>query len=140
MSDPIPAGTIAWIDLTSGDAERARDFYAAVVGWQPDVSEMDGYDDYIMNAADGQPVAGICHAKGISEDLPAQWLIYIAVADLDAALAKVVACGGEIVCPPREAFARFAVIRDPAGAVCAIYEPVELEGDDELEAVDLDET
>lgn len=130
MSDPIPAGTIAWIDLTTPDATRARDFYAAVVGWKPDISEMDGYDDYIMNAGDGQPVAGVCHAKGVNGDMPPQWMIYIAVEDVDAALAKVVACGGEIVCPARNAFARFAVIRDPAGAVCAIYEPVQLEGEE----------
>jgi predicted enzyme related to lactoylglutathione lyase len=27
-------GTIAWTDLTVPDAEKVRDFYAAVVGWR----------------------------------------------------------------------------------------------------------
>jgi predicted enzyme related to lactoylglutathione lyase len=130
MADKLPPGTIGWIDMTAEHTERVRDFYAAVVGWRPAAMEMDDYDDYFMRAKDGQPVAGICHKQGINADLPPVWLIYIAVEDLDSALVKVEMCGGKVVCPPREAFSRFAVIQDPAGALCALYTPTHVAGEE----------
>jgi len=128
MADQIPPGTIAWIDLTVADAPRVRDFYAAVTGWAPEPLDMDTYDDFVMNAADGSPAAAICHAQGVNTGLPPVWLVYIAVDDLDAALERVELCGGKVVVPPREAFTRYAVIEDPAGAMCALYVPVQVEG------------
>lgn len=123
MSDLTP-GTIGWHDLTVPDAERVRDFYARVVGWKPEPVPMDGYSDFSMiNSASGEPVAGICHARGANAGLPAQWLIYLVVPDLDTALATVADAGGELLTPPRGAGSgRFAVIRDPAGAVCGLYQ------------------
>lgn len=51
------------------------------------------------------------------------WLVYFVVASLDASLAHVRASGGEVVREPTTGGgARFAVIRDPAGAVCALCE------------------
>jgi predicted enzyme related to lactoylglutathione lyase len=71
------------------------------------------------------PVAGICHARGSNANLPPQWLIYITVADLDASLRQCLALGGQALSPVREAGSgRFVVIRDPAGAACALYQKV----------------
>lgn len=122
---PAP-GTISWVDLTVGDAPGIRDFYAAVVGWAVSPVAMGGYTDFCMNAPGaGSSVAGVCHARGENAALPPQWLIYIVVADLDASLAECRSRGGEIVDGPRSMGpeARFAVIRDPAGAVAALYQP-----------------
>lgn len=48
---------------------------------------MDGYSDYCMIPEDGEdPAVGICHARGTNADLPAQWLIYITVRDLEESL------------------------------------------------------
>ncbi|MFG0331266.1 MAG: VOC family protein [Phycisphaerales bacterium] len=127
MSDAeTPAyGTIGWIDLTVNDARSVRDFYAAVVGWKPDPVSMGEYDDFNMcESGAGEPVAGVCHARGSNEGLPAQWLIYIVVEDLERSLSEVESRGGEIVCPARPmGGALFGVIRDPAGAVAALYQP-----------------
>ena len=121
-----PPGTIAWADLTVPNAEAVRDFYARVTGWTPQpLSMQGGYDDYVMNApGTAQAVAGICHARGPNADLPAQWILYIIVADLDASLQACQAAGGELVAGPRAAggTSRFAVIRDPAGAVAALFQ------------------
>ena len=56
--------------------------------------------------------------------IPPVWMIYIVVADLDASLAQCRARGGEVVGEPREmgGVGRFAFIRDPAGAPCALFE------------------
>jgi hypothetical protein len=118
-------GSIIWTDLTTQDAERTRDFYEEVVGWKSAPVSMDEYDDYNMTApGSGSPVAGICHARGSNADLPAQWLVYIIVEDLDASAARCEDLGGTVVVPPKEmgGHGRYCVIEDPAGAVAALFE------------------
>ena len=118
------AGKIGWIDLTVDDAEGVRDFYKAVVGWGYETVSMGDYADYSMTAPGGQAVTGICHARGNNADLPAGWLIYITVEDLQASASACEANGGEIVMPVRSlAGGQFCVIRDPAGAIAALYQP-----------------
>jgi hypothetical protein len=117
-------GSINWMDLTVKPAEKVRDFYAAVTGWTFSPVDMGGYSDFCMNQpADRKTVAGICHARGENANLPPQWLIYITVADLRASLAACRRRGGKVVCPPRKmGGGQLAVIRDPAGAVAALYQ------------------
>lgn len=57
--------------------------------------------------------------------LPAQWLIYITVADLEASTRRCAELGGEVLAGPREmgGQGRVAVIRDPAGVVAALFQP-----------------
>ena len=123
MSATPRPGTISWTDLTVEDAERARDFYKAVVGWTPVPQSMGNYSDFVMNA-DGEAVAGLCHARGSNSDLPPVWLVYITVEDLDHSLEQCTRLGGSILTPPRSyGGGRYCVIKDPAGAVCALYQP-----------------
>jgi predicted enzyme related to lactoylglutathione lyase len=123
MSTTPRPGTITWQDLTVPNAESLRDFYAAVVGWTPEPVRMGDYADFTMNA-DGEAIAGVCHARGGNADLPPQWLIYITVDDLDHSIEACRRLGGSVVAAPRGlSGGRFCVIRDPAGAVCALYQP-----------------
>ena len=120
-------GAISWFDLTVEKAEEVKEFYGDVVGWKADAVDMKGYSDYSMNTPDGNCVAGICHARGINKDIPAQWLIYITVADLDRSSARCVELGGTLLVQPRDlgGAGRTCVIRDPAGAVAALFEPAD---------------
>ena len=123
MSDQIPEpGTVGWVDLTVDDADQLRDFYSEVVGWSPDPVSMGDYDDYAMSDPGGTARAGICHRRGVNEQLPAVWMVYFTVSDLDHSLAAAQQRGAEILAPPDPGSGRFAVIKDPAGAVCALYE------------------
>lgn len=120
-----PVGSISWVDLTVSDASHVRDFYAAVTGWKAAPVEMGEYSDYSMNEpVSGRSVAGVCHARGENADLPAQWLVYVVVESLDASLRECLARGGSVVAGPKTLGhgAHFAVIRDPAGAVLALYQ------------------
>ena len=127
MTDKInPVGKISWIDLTVGDAENIRDFYSEVIGWETSPVSMGDYDDYcMMPPLEDNPVAGVCHARGVNKDLPPQWLIYINVENLDNSLAACTKLGGEIIAGPKDMgkSGRMAVIKDPAGAVSALFEP-----------------
>lgn len=123
MSSTPRPGTISWQDLTVEDAEKVRDFYASVVGWSPEPLNMGTYSDFVMNA-DGQAVAGVCHARAGNATVPPVWLIYITVDDLDHSIAECDRLGGSLVVPPRSyGGGRFCVIKDPAGAICALYQP-----------------
>lgn len=117
-------GTVVWTDLTVRDADTVRDFYSAVVGWKHSPVDMKGYSDYNMESpADGTPVVGVCHARGSNANLPARWLIYIVVADLDASIKHCTELGGKVIDGPRGAGNnRFCCIQDPAGAYCCLVQ------------------
>lgn len=123
-SEQPTVGSITWRDLTVPDAKETSDFYSAVVGWSVEAVEMDGYSDFSMGSpVSGEPAAGVCHARGVNKDLPAQWLVYITVEDLEQSLSTCRGLGGAVIVAPRELpGGRFGVIRDPAGAVCALFE------------------
>lgn len=118
-------GSMTWFDLTVPNAKQVSDFYSSVVGWQKSPVNMGDYDDFAMLTADTETaVSGVCHATGVNQDLPAQWLMYIKVADLNTSIAQVVKLGGSVLTPVKKLSdtSHYAVIKDPAGAVCAIYD------------------
>jgi len=118
-------GKIGWIDITVDDANGLRDFYADVVGLVPDAVSMGDYDDFNMTMpASGEPVCGICHARGSNRDLPGGWMVYFVVDDVDASAAACTAKGGNVLVEPRGlAGGRFCVLEDPSGATAALYQP-----------------
>ena len=124
MSKPRP-GQIAWTDITVDDAAALRDFYTDVVGWRVENTDMGGYDDYTMLASGSdEAVAGVCYARESNLGLPPVWLSYVIVADLDQSMASCTARNGAVVHGPAAlAGGRFCVIRDPAGAHLALYQP-----------------
>lgn len=115
-------GSIFWRDLTVGNAEELRDFYAQVVGWTCTDHPMGACNDYNMNRPRaGETVAGICHAQGPNAGRPPQWLIYIMVEDVEQSARKCVELGGRVVDGPRSmGEGRFCVVQDPARAVAAL--------------------
>ena len=117
-------GQIAWVDLTVPDAVAIRDFYRHVVGWESSPVSMGGYDDFNVMPRDGDPVAGICNARGVNADLPPAWMIYVVVEDLDASMEQCTQRGGKVLSGPKAhgTSARYCVIRDPAGAVCGLFQ------------------
>jgi uncharacterized protein len=123
--NPIP-GTVGWVDLTVRDAPALRDFYAAVIGWTPEAFDLGDYADFnMLPPTSDVPAAGICHARGANAGLPPVWMVYFVVDDLDSSVQSCVMRGGTVLMPARAgAGSRFCVIRDPAGAVCALYQPV----------------
>lgn len=117
-------GKIIWQDLTVENAEQVRDFYSEVVGWKFSEHPMKEYSDYNMeNPTDGEVVAGICHKRGGNKNLPSQWLNYVAVENVEAAIEKCKSLGGTIIEGPKDVGkSKFVVIQDPAGAYLALWQ------------------
>jgi uncharacterized protein len=125
-------GHVVHIDLTVENADEIREFYAQVCGWETHAVSMGDYDDYMMLGKGTRPVpppeqaasvAGICHAKGGNATMPSQWLIYIAVANLDASLEACERLGGKIRTKTKSyGDDRYCAIEDPSGAVIGLYQ------------------
>lgn len=121
-------GSVVWTDLTVAEAPGIRDFYSKVVGWKSEALSMGDYDDFVMCApSDGEQLVGICHARGENAGLPPMWLPYFAVPDIEASQRAVKELGGEILAGTRvmNGYGSMCVVRDPAGAVCALFQQAE---------------
>jgi predicted enzyme related to lactoylglutathione lyase len=122
MTDKI--GEMAWLDLSVKDADQVKDFYQSVIGWKAEAVSMGNYNDYtMMSPQSGDAVGGVCHAQGCNSDLPAAWLPYFLVENVAESVEQVLANGGEMITEIKlMGDDKYAVIKDPAGAVCAIYQ------------------
>lgn len=122
MSEKI--GEMAWLDLTVDNASEIKYFYQKVIGWQVEDVSMGEYSDYAMNSPEsGQAVSGICHAKGGNADMPAAWLPYFLVANINDSISEVTNLGGKLLTEIKHAGKdQYIVVKDPAGAICALYQ------------------
>jgi len=119
-------GCISWLDLTVSDASATRDFYRQVVDWSVQDVDMEDaserYADYNMVGDDGNPAAGICHARGVNLGLPPIWMIYLPVGDLAESLRRVREGGGKVIKATRgtDGEYAYAAVQDPVGACLAL--------------------
>jgi uncharacterized protein len=91
---------IVFFDIAGPDAAKLKDFYAGNFGWDIDAANM----------------IKTPQLEGTLRQDPAEKILYIGVPNLDDAIKKVTASGGEIVTPkipiPTGIFVLF---KDPAG-------------------------
>lgn len=124
---PVP-GWFSWHELASDDWREARRFYQELFGWE-DAGEEDMGPDfgiYYMFAdrpdtPEGFAVGGMFDRR---DSVPmASWILYVNVAELDAAVEAVKANGGQVVNGPMEVPGgdRVAQCVDPQGAVFALH-------------------
>ena len=107
-------GAMCWNELLTRDAETAKAFYSAILGW-----EFYGDENYIDIVNRGRSNGDILQLDESFGEMPPMWMVYFRVADIDAATKRVEALGGRVVTQKTEApnTGWFAVVEDPAGAV-----------------------
>ncbi len=121
--NPKAPGVFAWHELHTTAPDAAWTFYEALFGWvQTGAFEMGGtWGTYRMYGCEAdKPLGGIMITP--PERPVSAWTYYIAVEDLDSALDRVKANGGQVVFGPQEVPGgdRVANCVDPQGAAFAL--------------------
>ena len=112
-------GALCWNELNTRDLDQAERFYREVFGWETVRSA--GDMTYLEAKVGGESVAGMLPMPPmVPEQVPSHWLVYFAVADVDATVAHAQELGGSLLAGPMEVpVGRFAVLSDPQGAAFA---------------------
>jgi predicted enzyme related to lactoylglutathione lyase len=113
--------TYAWSELWSRDPHKAKEFYPEVFDWGY-VDHGEGPQGYTEWQVDGRSVAGLLTmGPQIPAQVPPHWVVYFAVADTDAAVARANELGATTLMPPMDIEpGRFAILGDPTGANFAV--------------------
>jgi predicted enzyme related to lactoylglutathione lyase len=111
-------GALCWAELDTTNTESARRFYTGLFGWGAKVSE--AYTEWQQGATS---IGGMMKIPKEWGPVPPNWLVYFAVTDCDATAKKAGELGGGTIVPPTDipGMGRFSVLRDPQGAVFAVY-------------------
>jgi predicted enzyme related to lactoylglutathione lyase len=112
-------GALCWNELATTDLERAKSFFADLLGWEYKTEE-GGYVS-IMNA--GRLNGGMREQAERERGIPPSWLPYFTVEDADDAARRAEELGAHRLVWTTEIHAgRFAVMADPQGAAFALFE------------------
>lgn len=123
-------GALTWNELNTRDVPAAKEFYGATFDWTFEDMEVENVGTYTGFKVGEDTVGGMLDITGrVPDEVPANWLVYFAVEDTDATVAKLKELGGSVNMEPMDIVAgRFAVVSDPFGAVFAVIKPNPMEG------------
>ena len=120
-------GTFSWVDLATTDPAAAKSFYSSLFGWDLEDNAAGDGTVYTLCHVDGDAVCGLF---GMSEDIraagvPPHWTSYVTVTEADDATARARELGGDVGRDPFDVMdlGRMAVLKDPQGAVFAVWQP-----------------
>lgn len=126
---PSPAirGRFVWYELMTTDPSAAKEFYTKALGWGH--QKWEGPMDYSMWTLEGTPVGGVMTLpeEARTAGAPPHWMAYVGTPDVDATIARAQEIGGSVAWPAMDVptVGRMAGLRDPQGAMFAIYAPAE---------------
>jgi predicted enzyme related to lactoylglutathione lyase len=113
-------GTLCWNELNTRDVDTALAFYEQVFGLKAERSDM--YNEFHL---DDRVVGGCMQMPAmIPAEVPAHWLAYFAVENIEASTAKAKDLGAMAMVEVMDAgdIGRFSVLGDPMGAVFAVIQ------------------
>jgi uncharacterized protein len=121
-----PEGVPSWIDIEQPDLAAAQAFYGGLFGWsfEPGVSP-DASAAYVVARLDGREAAGLGETP-ITADATRvpSWNTYMAAADADAVVRRIIEAGGRVVAQPADVGdeGRAAAVVDSAGAAFRLWQ------------------
>jgi predicted enzyme related to lactoylglutathione lyase len=117
-------GEASWHELMTTDMDAAMKFYQDVFGWKPsesmDMGEMGRYQ--MFDRPHGM-IGGMMNKGPEMANVPPYWGIYFRVPDVDAAVERVKANGGQILNGPMEVPGGDRILNalDPQGAAFSLH-------------------
>jgi hypothetical protein len=119
-ANPATQGRVGWHELLAADAEKAWAFYSELFGWQKGETNLSSVGPYQQFSAGGQAIGGIMTRPMTVPN--SGWLYYFNVGDVDAAVKRVKAGGGQLLSGPTEVpgGSWIAQCLDPQGAMFAL--------------------
>ena len=122
-------GKIIWRDLLTNDPAASQRFYGELFGWEfekiGEASNLRSNAAYTLIRHNDQLIGGMVDTVALNgRDDISQWVVLMAVEDLDARTEAVTRSGGEIIAPPTnlQARGRLALVRDAEGALLGLLE------------------
>ena len=113
-------GALCWNELASPDPPVSADFYGSLFGWT--FNEFEGSPMPYLIVMNGERSNGGIRELG-DEPAPPHWMPYFGVEGIESGLARAGELGGTVLSGPVDiGMAKIGVIRDPQGAVFAIYD------------------
>jgi Predicted enzyme related to lactoylglutathione lyase len=134
-----PAGGFIWYELMTTDADGAKAFYDAVVGWNVDAQSHFPNGYRMIGRSDGKMAGGVLPLTDEMRQHGASptWLGYINVDDVDASVSSMEQAGGKALMPAFDIpqVGRVAMVADPQGAPFYIMKPIPPEDPDAVSDV-----
>jgi predicted enzyme related to lactoylglutathione lyase len=118
-------GSFYWNELMTRNAESAKKFYSATLGWTYDAMPMPN-GTYWVAKMGATPVGGIFVLTDPEfKGAPEMWFAYIAVDDVDARAKKLTAAGGKVLRGPFDIpnVGRLLVVEDSTGVMLGWMTP-----------------
>jgi uncharacterized protein len=119
------SNAVVWNELNTRDPEAAKSFYEDAFGWGFEEREFET-GTYTSVKVEADTIGGMIDITGRAPDeVPAHWLVYFAVDDVDATVAKAKGSGGGVALEPFDIaeVGRIAIVKDPFEAVFAVMTP-----------------
>lgn len=118
------ANPFVHIELQTSDLAKARDFYSRLFDWSLEaIPAPGGSASYTMiNVGEG---TGGGMFENPDPGVPPHWMAYVGVDDIRAYTAKARELGAAVLQDVMQVddYGWFSVIRDPTGAVIAMWQP-----------------
>jgi len=114
-------GSFCWIELATTDTAGGKAFYTQLFDWTVRDTPMGEGMVYSVFRNRDRDAAGMYR---MDYDAPPNWMSYIAVTTVDAAVEKAKELGATVVAGPADVadLGRFAALTDPQGATFAVWQ------------------
>jgi predicted enzyme related to lactoylglutathione lyase len=116
-------GRFVWHELLTTDPKAAGAFFSKIIGWK--TKAWGGDQPYTLFVSGNQERAGLMALPEEARAMgaPSNWMTYIGTPDVDETARQAASLGATVLRKPEDIpnAGRYAVLRDPQGAVFGIY-------------------
>ena len=111
-------GRLSYLEIPASDGQKSAVFYTQIFGWRIDDR---GGGDWRFSDGDGGLIGRFARDRVPSRE--AGWMPVVYVDDIELAVSRAPAHGGQVVKPPyREGDVHVAWLRDPAGNLLGVWQ------------------